>query len=392
MSGPLAGVRVVEMGQMIAVPGATHVLAMQGAEIIKVENTTGGDDLRRYGSQKNGMSGWFANANAGKRSIALDLSEEPGKEILWKLLEAADVFVQGFRPGALARLGFDHETATARNPGLIYVSSSGFGADGPYADRPVYDPVIQALAGWAGAQTVDGRPTLIRGFVADKVAAAGVAQAVTAALFSRSRTGKGQHLEVSMLELNLAFNWPDVMMHATVLDDDASHMPNLLGAYQLFPSADGWVSVTAGTDAQWQAVCAALDRPELGSDERFATAAARNSDFPAWYGAFGEMCSAFPTDEVLARCLAADVPAVPVLDPAEVADNEHVLARDAIRVVEHPVVGRMRSPRPGTRFGGDGEADPVPAPAYAQHTDEILAELGYDPAAIEALRSNETVR
>lgn len=393
MPGPLEGIKIVEMGTMIAVPGATHLLATQGASVVKVEDTSGGDDLRRYGSQRNGMSGWFANANAGKRSIGIDLAPAEGKEILWKLLDDADVFIQGFRPGAVDRLGFDPDTVLERNPALVYVAASGFGATGPYAERPVYDPVIQALAGWAGSQVdADGVPTLIRGFVADKVAAYTSAQAITAALVSRGRTGRGQLIEMSMLEANIAFNWPDVMMHATVLDDDAVHLPNLLGYYQLFPSSDGWVSVTAGTDAQWRAVCSALDRPDLATDERFATASARNADFPGWYGAFGEMCSAFTSAEVLARCQAADVPAVPVLAPADVADDPHVVARDAVREVEHPLVGRMRVPRQGARFEGDGEPSSLtPAPSHGQHTAELLDELGYDADAVGALRSSGTV-
>lgn len=387
MAGPLEGIKIVELGQMIAVPAATHLLATQGATVIKVEGVDRGDDLRHYGSQKGGMSGWFANANAGKRSIGLDLASDAGAAVLWRLLEDADVFVQGFRPGAVARLGFGPDEVRARNPRLVYVSSSGFGSTGPYADRPVYDPVIQALSGWAGAQRTADGPSLVRAVVADKVAALTTSQAISTALFSRERTGVGQHVELSMLESNLAFNWPDVMMHCTVLDDDATHFPNLLGVYRLVPSADGWATVTAGTDAQWQSVTAALDRPELATDPRFATGADRNANMPEWYEAFDEMCGAFSTEELLRRCHEADVPAVAVLAPDEVAADAQVLARDAVRESDHPVVGRIRSPRQGARFEGDGEGSPGPAPTWGQDTDEILAELGHDADAIAAMRS-----
>lgn len=390
MPGPLEGVRIVELGTMIAVPAATHLLTTQGATVVKVENTALGDDLRRYGSQRNGLSGWFANANAGKRSIALDLQSAAGKEVLWGLIARADVVVQGFRPGVVDRLGFGADAVLARHPGIVFVSSSGFGADGPYRDRPVFDPIIQALSGWAGGQTVDGQPMLVKGMVADKVAAITTAQAITAALVSKGRTGRGQHVELSMLESNIAFLWPDVMMHATVLADDATHMPNLLGVYRLTPAADGWVSVTAGTDAQWAALCEVMERPDLA--ERFATAALRNADMPAWFAAFDEMCSTVPADELLARCVAADVPAVPVMAPAEVVDDEQVVARGAVRVVEHPHLGPMRSPRQGARFHGDGEGDPSPAPLHGEHTDEILAELGLGDAEIVALREAGVVR
>ena len=391
MPGPLEGIRIVELGQMIAVPGATHLLATQGATCIKVEGVYRGDDLRSYGSQKGGMGGWFVNANGGKRSIGLDLASDAGKAVLWQLLAEADVFIQGFRPGVVDRLGFAPDEVTGRIPSLIYVSSSGFGLSGPYADQPVYDPVIQALSGWAGAQTTTDGPTLIRGMVADKVAALTTSQAITAALVSRGRTGVGQHIEVSMLEANIAFNWPDVMMHCTVLDDDATHLPNLLGHYQLFRSSDGSVTVTAGNDTQWRAVCVALDRPDLAVDERFSNAAARNGNFRAWYAALGEMCAAFTTDELLRRCREADVPAVPALQPDDVADDDQVVARDAVRVVEHPVVGAVRTPRQGARFDTDGEPVLSPAPLHGQHTDEILGELGHDNATIAALRSDGAV-
>lgn len=391
MPGPLEGIRIVELGQMIAVPGATYLLATQGATSVKVEGVERGDDLRAYGSQKNGMSAWFANANAGKESIGIDLQADAGKAILWKLIDDADVFIQGYRPGAVHRLGFGVDEVLARNPAIIYVSSAGFGNTGPYVERPVYDPVIQSLSGWAGAQTTDVGPTLIRGMVADKVAALTASQAITAALVSRGRTGKGQHVEMSMLESNIAFNWPDGMMHCTLLDDDATHLPNLLSYYQLFASADGWVCVTAGNDAQWEAVCNALDRPELAVDERLATAAARGQNFPFWYEMFEEICAAFPSEELLRRCQEADVPAVAVLDPTEVVDDEQVQAREAIQVVEHPVVGRMRVPRQGARFSDDGEAAPTPAPTHGQHTDQILGSLGYTAEEISDLRSSGTV-
>ncbi|MEM7286194.1 MAG: CoA transferase [Actinomycetota bacterium] len=387
MAGPLEGIKIVELGQMIAVPAATHLLATQGATVIKIEGVDRGDDLRHYGSQKNGMSGWFANANAGKRSIGLNLASDAGAAVMWQLLEQADVFVQGFRPGAVARLGFGPDEVRARNPRLVYVSSSGFGASGPYVDRPVYDPVIQALSGWAGAQRTAEGPSLVRAMVADKVAALTTSQAISTALFSRERTGRGQHVELSMLESNLAFNWPDVMMHCTVLDEDATHFPNLLGVYRLVPSADGWVTVTAGTDAQWQSVTAALDRPELATDERFATGADRNANMPAWYEAFDEMCGAFSTEELLRRCHGADVPAVAVLSPDEVVGDEQVVARGAVRESDHPVVGRIRSPRQGARFEADGEGSPGPAPTWGQDTDAILAELGHDADAIAGMRS-----
>ena len=391
MAGPLSGIKIVELAQMIAVPGATHLLATQGAEIVKVENTTGGDDLRMYGSRKGNMSGWFANANSGKRSIGLNLEHEEAKEILKSFIRDADVFIEGFRPGAVSRLGFSAEEAFKINPNLVYVSSSGFGAEGPYSDRPVYDPVIHAISGWAGAQRTTDGPTLIRGMVADKVAALTTSQAITAALFARDKTGEKQHVQVSMLEANIAFNWPDVMMHETVLDDDALHLPNLLGSYQLFSTSDGWLSVTAGTDSQWEAVCSALSREDLAKDERFSSAANRSKHFTEWYESFDEMLAAFTTEEALKKCQDADVPAVKVLDPSEVAHDTHVKEVGSVTEVEHPIIGKMRVPRQGAVFNNSTKHSPRPAPAYCQDTTDLLIELGYSTDVIEKLRSTGTV-
>ena len=168
---PLEGIRVIELGVMIAVPAATSSLAGLGASVIKVEDTGAGDELRKYGSTRNGMSAWFANANSGKRSISMDLTTTEGKEILWDLLATADVFIQGFRTGVTEKLGFGYKEVSKKNQRIIYCSSTGFGESGPYSDLPAYDPIIQGLSGWAGIQLVDNDPTLHKTMVSDKTAA-----------------------------------------------------------------------------------------------------------------------------------------------------------------------------------------------------------------------------
>ncbi|MEC8392182.1 MAG: CoA transferase, partial [Actinomycetota bacterium] len=251
--------------------------------------------------------------------------------------------------------------------------------------------VIQAISGWAGAQRTADGPSLIRGMVADKVAALTTSQAITAALFARNETGECQHVQVSMLEANIAFNWPDVMMHETVLDDDALHLPNLLGSYQLFSTSDGWVSVTAGTDSQWKAVCSALSRDDLANDERFSTAANRSKHFTEWYASFDEMLSAFTTLEALQKCQAADVPAVRVLDPSEVAHDIHVKEVGSIAEIDHPIVGKLRVPRQGAIFNNATEYNPRYAPAYCQDTTELLTEIGYSTDEIEKMKSTGSI-
>lgn len=390
MAAPLAGIQVVEIGQMIAVPAATYQLATQGASVIKVEDVVHGDELRYYGSQKGGISAWFINANSGKRSIAVDLRDPQGKAILWKLLATADVMVQGFRPGALTRLGFGAEAVLARHPNIVYCSSSGFGASGPYANLPVYDPVIQALSGWAGAQQTGQGPSLIHAMVADKIAALTTAQAITAGLVQRGKTGKGLHIEMGMLEANIDFVWPDTMMHGSLLDEDAEHRPNLAQTYRLFACQDGWISIAAGTDTQWAALCHALDRHELAADPGLKTAAARAGNFEAWYDAMESAVQPFTVAEAVRRLRDADVPAAPVLDPTQVAADAQVVAREMIREVNHPVAGRLLQPRPTAAwFGADIELSP--APMHGEHTDAILGELGYPSTDVRALRDAGTV-
>ena len=388
--GPLTGVKVVELGQMIAVPAATHVLASYGAEVIKVEDAEGGDPLRFFGSQKNGTSGWFANSNGGKRSIALDLKNDATKDVMWRLIEQADIFIEGFRAGVIDRLGFGHDPVRARCPSIIYCSSSGFGPTGPYADQPVYDPLIQSLTGWAGVQQHDGEPSLVRGMVADKIGAYTNAQAMMAALIKSGRTGEGSHVQVSLLEANLDFVWADVMMDCTLLDDDVEHRPNLLGIYRLFGCSDGWVSIAPGADRHWQGMCEALEREDLLEDERFNTVAARGGVMNEWFVVIDAMVKPFTVNQVVTRLRQAEVPVAPVLSPDQVYTDPQVQAAGLLEESQHPTVGRIRHPRTASHFFGDAVAL-TPAPTHGQHSREILQELGLDEERREHLIAQSLV-
>ncbi len=384
MTGPLAGIRIVELGQLIAVPLASGILARQGADVIKVEDVGVGDNLRFYGSQKQGLSAWFVTVNANKRSVALDLQKPEGKEALWRLLADADVFMEGFRPGVMDRLGFGVDRVRERYPRIVYYSSTGFGPSGPYAHYPAYDPVIQSLSGWAGAQVHGDEPTLVRGMVADKLSAFTGAQAITAALVQRGRTGRGEHVALSMLEANIAFNWSDVMMHCSLLDEDAEHRPNIIGAYRLYRCADAWVSVSTGTDRQWASFCRVVGRPELAENERFRTAAARAAHFTEWFDLMGELIAPHPADKIIPQLQAEDVPASVVLDPTEVARDPHVRAVGAVYEIQHPVAGRVLQPRPGASFEG-GLPEPRPAPRHGEDTIDVLCECGYGRSEVDQL-------
>jgi crotonobetainyl-CoA:carnitine CoA-transferase CaiB-like acyl-CoA transferase len=382
---PLTGIKVVELGVMIAVPGASGTLAGLGASVIKVEDTERGDELRNYGSTRNGMSGWFANTNAGKRSISVDLNTPHGKEILWKLMEDADVFIQGFRAGALSKLGFDFKTVSEKHPALVYCSSTGFGESGPYADQPAYDPVIQSLSGWAGFQSVNGQPTLHKAMVSDKTAAVYNVQAILAALVQRGRTGKGCFIEASMLESNIMFNWPDVMMQCTLLEEDANHTPNIFNSYRLYECTDGHATIACGNDKQWQAFCKALEAENLLSDSRFLTAKVRATHIPEFFEVIAEVACGFTVATLVSRLQAADVPVAPVHLPEAVKDDPQVVAREFIEEKQHPRVGRFLGAKSPISMFGE-EIILSPAPMLGEQTAEVLIELGYDQPTIDSLK------
>ena len=242
MTRPLSGITVIDLCSVVSGPAAMATLADQGADVIKVETLTG--DVMRHGRAASpGFSASFVACNRGKRSIALDLKQPKGKAILWQLIEQADVFAQNFRPGAIERLGFGYGAAKACNPGLVYLSITGVGPTGPYAGKRIYDPMIQALSGLtdiqANAET--GRPKMVRTLIADKTTAIYAAQAVTAALFARTRSGEGQHVEMAMLDVMLSFLWPEGMSPFAVVADDTQSA--IASAHDMiFETADGFIT------------------------------------------------------------------------------------------------------------------------------------------------------
>ena len=384
MNTPLDGIRVIELGTMIAVPMATHLLAGQGAKVIKVEDVLRGDELRAFGTNKGGLSAWFISANNGKRSIAIDLKSNDGKNVLWRLLDGADVLVEGFRPGVLERLGFGQVEVRKRFPKLVYCSSSGFGPTGPYADQPVYDPVIQSLSGLAASQTTDGKPLLVRSIIADKTAAIMNAQAITAALVQAARADVGAYVQMNMMASNLGFFWGDLMMHCSLLDDDVNHQPNIMQSYRLHSCADGWVSMGIGTNDQWAAFCAAFDRPDVLKDDRFKSAGDRANSMVAWRDAMDDVLKPFKRDDVVVKMREAGVPVAPVLDPTEVYDDPQVRAAGLLEEFNHPYAGSVRQPRASAAAFG-AEIEILPAPLHGEHTRAILEELNFDKHQIQKL-------
>ncbi len=356
-----------------------------------MEDTVVGDPLRMFGSSRGGMSGWFANLNAGKRSLCMDIASEAGRAVMSDLLATADVFVQAYRPGVAERLGIGEADVRRRNPKIVYVSISGFGRDGPYSKRPAYDAVIQGWSGIAAVQGGDGEPQFVRSFIPDKVTSLTWTQAVCAALFNRERTGGGEHVELSLLDAAVSFMWPDSMMEQVVLADDADHRPNLLYDYRLLGCRDGHVAVMPLTDGHWKGVADAFDRPDLLSDPRFAAAGPRAAHFGEMIDTLGEVVADVARDDVVERLIAADVPVAPALRPDEVAADAQVQHSGVVREVGHPIVGPIRQHRPAVLFAG-GMPELRHAVERGTDTDQILIELGRTPDVIAELRAAGIVR
>ena len=373
---PLEGIRVIELGVMIAVPAATSNLAGFGASVIKVEDTIAGDELRKYGSTRNGMSAWFANANSGKRSISRDLNTSEGKKILWDLLAKADVFIQGFRTGVTEKLGFGYKEVSEKHPELIYCSSTGFGETGPYSNLPAYDPVIQGLSGWAGIQLVDKDPTLHKTMVSDKTAAMYNTQAILAALVQRASTGKGCFIEASMLDSNIMFNWPDVMMQCSLLEEDSSNLPNVLESYRLYRCTDGFVTVSPGTDRQWNSFCDALGAAQQKVDEKLVTSKDRAKNIEYFFDTIAGVVSKFDRSTIVGKLRDVGVPSGPVYLPEQVKDDPQVQARKTVRRYHHKIIGDFLGPKPLASMFGEA-ISLGDAPLQGEHTLEILSELGY---------------
>src|SRR5215472_16280474 len=394
MAGPLTGIRVLDLTSVVSGPLATMFLADQGADVIKVE-PLGGDFTRRSRqsvSRSGEFSALFVSTNRGKRSLALDLKRPEAGAIMSKLAARADVLVQNFRPGAMERLGLDEPTLRASNPRLIYVSISGVGESGPYAQKRVYDPIIQGLSGFADIQSdpKTRRPRMIRTIIADRTTAIFAAQAITAALFARERNGEGQHIRLAMLDTMISYLWPEAMTQYTVVGREESTADPVARPDLIFETTDGYITLGTISDSEWQGFCAAAERPDLAEDPRFNTPGGRAGNATERILLMAEIIKERSTAEWLRLLDANDAPSAPVLRRSEVITNEQVLARELIAELDHPDIGRVRQPKPAARFDRTPAGIQGPAPRIGEHGATILAELGFEAAEIEWLAAKRS--
>jgi crotonobetainyl-CoA:carnitine CoA-transferase CaiB-like acyl-CoA transferase len=396
MPGPLAGINVLDLTSVVSGPLATMFLADQGADVIKVE-PLGGDITRRSRQSVSGsgeFSALFVSTNRGKRSLSLDLKRPEAAKIMRKLAARADVLVQNFRPGTMERLGLGEPLLRELNPRLIYVSISGVGESGPYAGKRVYDPIIQGLSGFADIQSdpKTRRPRMIRTIVADKTTAIFAAQAVTAALFARERTGEGQHVRLAMLDTMISYLWPEAMTQYTVVGREASTADPVSRPDLIFETTDGYITVGTISDSEWRGFCAAAERPDLAEDPRFNTPGGRAINATERILLMAEIIKGRSTADWLQRLDANDAPSAPVLRRSEVIANEQVLARELIAEFDHPDIGLVRQPKPAARFDRTPAEIRGPAPRIGEHSAVILAELGLGAVEIERLAHEKVVR
>ena len=392
MAGPLQGIRIVDATSMIAGPMATMILGDQGAEVIKVENPRSGDHSRQVAGRRAGWSASFLQNNRSKRSVALDLKREEGMAALRAILATADVFVQNWRPGVADRLGLSEAEVRAIRPDIVYVSIAGFGFEGDWATRPVYDPLVQALSGLAAVQGQGrGRPHLVRTIVPDKVTAIQAAQAITAALLARALTGRGDHVRLSMLDTVVAFLFASDFSGQTFVDDEAHERTweeDSAGqdyVELIYETADGFMAVSAHTDATWAGLSRAVGRPDWLEDARFATVESREMNKSARLALTQEALREDTTARWMERLHAEDVPCAPVLRRSEVLDHPQVAANGTILRVDHPGAGPIRAARHPARFDAFVPDPPTPARALGADTRAVLAEAGLDGNSIAAL-------
>ncbi len=394
MSGPLDGVTVLEVGVFMAAPFATMQLSDLGADVLKVESPGSGEPVRATGPFIEGHSSPFLRLNRSKRSVAIDLKSEAGRDAFLRLASQADVTVENLRPGAMRGLGLAYEDVRAVNPAIVYASASGFGQAGPLAALPGLDIMAQARGGLMSITgTQDGSPVKVGVPVCDLVCGLYVALAVTAAMRERDRSGQGQYIDVSLLEsaVSLAV-WEAGKYFAT------GEVGRPLGSahqnqapYQAVRCADGWVTLGAITPKTWTSLCTALDLPELSDDERFADSYSRHARRDELIPLIEGRTARLPTAEVVSRLERLGVPCAPIADYGEVFNDEHLATRDFFWDAPHPVLGAVRQVGSPMRLSRTPPRRAQAGPVLGADTRAVLREVGYSEDEVDALVASGAV-
>jgi crotonobetainyl-CoA:carnitine CoA-transferase CaiB-like acyl-CoA transferase len=389
---PLEGITIIEFSTMITAALASMMLAEQGARVIKVEPVEMGDPMRYIGARKGDISSLFAGCNRGKESLAIDLKSPSGQAVIRDMIPEVDVVIHNFRPGTMETMNLGSEDLMSLNPRLIYAAISGFGTEGPLRRAPAYDPIIQAHSGMAATQGSDESPTFIRSLLCDKITAYTASQAVTSGLFARERSGKGQLIDLSMLDAGLFFMFPDGFQNHALLDEDAISGGLLIDIlYDLTLTKDGGITVAAANQEMQGRMLSAIGLFHLLEDERFNSMKKLIENLLVFRELIADKCLQYTSDELLALLRGAEVPCAKCLSRDEVLSQEQLQANDSIETVDHPHLGKLRIVKAPPRFGGKRLEPARPVPAHGEHSETVMTSFNISGARIEALKQAGTV-
>ena len=387
MTGPLAGIRVVDLTRILAGPYCTQALADAGADVVKVEEPGKGDDTRGWGPPfVEGESTYFLSVNRGKRGVTLNLKDPRGHDLLWRLVDHADVLVENFRPGTLDRLGFSYEAVHTRRPTLVYASVSGYGPDGPWGGRPGYDAVVQGEGGLMSITGApDGPPFKVGASLVDVLAGMTAFQGILLGLLERHSTGEGTRVEATLLESllpTLTYQASAWLLAGKVPTRLANRHPSL-APYETFAAEDGHVVVGVGNETLWRSFCAVIGREALADDPRFDTNARRVVNYDALRAVLAPILESRTVDHWMTALAGAGIPCGRVRTVAEALESPQVAARGLLLEVDHPRAGRGRYVGSPIALGARGRGSSRPPPLLGQHTEEVLREwLGLSPAEV----------
>jgi len=390
--GPLEGIKIIDISTIVSGPLAASMLGDQGAEVIKIEPPFRGENARVMGPIKEGSGALFAVVNRSKRSLAMDLKQEESKKIIYKLIEAADIIIDNFRPGALERLGLDYDKIKNHNPKIIQMSITGYGETGPYSKRRVYDPLIQATAGVCDAQSIEGQPKYMKTLMCDKITSLTAAQAMTAALYRREKTNKGQRITLSMLDTALYFMWSDSMYNYSWHGDDWTPMPNIADFYEPVKTKDGYIALVAINDNEFAGVLKAIGKEDLLEDERFSTTENRLMNVMEMQEILLNAYLDFTSDELVKKMEENDVPAAKINKREEIFSDPQVINNQTVINTKKDGEDLLKGPKPPANFLENDCGEPSFMPALGEHSSEILKEYGFSDDEINNLIESQIIQ
>ena len=395
MAKPLDGLKVIDLTRVLAGPFSTMLLADMGAEVIKIENPRGGDDSRAFGPFKNGFSAYFISLNRSKNGITLNLKEERGKEIFKKLVSSADILVENYKPGTMKKLRLDYDVLKAVNPRLIYAASSGFGQTGPYSSRAAYDLILQGMSGFMSITGFDAKnPVKAGSSIADVFAGVFTAVGILAALEHRHKTGRGQMVDVAMMDCMIA-----TLENAIAALDCTKKAPEPIGnvhrsisPFATFPTSDGFINVCAGNDELWRKFCETVGMKEYAADQRFASNKGRLDNYGELSKIIAEFTSKRSTGQWMAALEEVKVPCGPIMNLEQVVSDPQVKARNMIVDMEHPQAGTFMVPGVPVKFSETPAEISSFAPMLGEHNFEIYQrELGLSREEVEELQKSGVI-